>query len=512
MSRRAPPLFRPGEPLSAAKLNRLVDFVRDWGNLNETGRGAGLAGASRGQRGAPLGGPWPCNVVAAVGAETVFADERYWVTSRYCSLAAGDVETQVTLADQGAPALLRVPATNLAELVDGTHNVPVGAEVLVWQVNDSQAPPIPHYVFWSEVPRILFGKVTVDWDADDRFNYLTVNPCDKDGNNVQAGTEVTVYIGWPPATGHSAPAWVAWVVDDVVPYLPLDNDEGLICGVLWGQNVWGKVAIAWVSPNNFVWVRLCTEAGAEVGVTPNVKCYLYSPATAAPTGVTLAVDDIIPLVILTSDAGVPVAYAYSIFRTVAAAGAPADASYVVLGLDGDLDAERVLTGSASILVTDNGANDTVVISVDPYGIDHGGLGGLGDNDHPQYSLTGHDHDYQAGLEADLEGEGDGYLLFDDTGNTITTEDVSIPPAGTDTGDMLAWLAGAPPGWEVIAAWTAVNADLCAALGGAGYSEGTLFHVDDTDAAMVAFEPHSYGFDGTMHWDDAAMAWELIADP
>lgn len=45
------------------------------------------------------------------------------------------------------------------------------------------------------------------------------------------------------------------------------------------------------------------------------------------------------------------------------AGAPTDAQYVCLAVDGDLSAERVLTGTANqITITDNGANGTVVLS------------------------------------------------------------------------------------------------------------------------------------------------------
>ena len=48
-------------------------------------------------------------------------------------------------------------------------------------------------------------------------------------------------------------------------------------------------------------------------------------------------------------------------------GAPSDAKYVTLGLDGDLSAERVLTAGDNITITDGGANSTVTIaSTDEY--------------------------------------------------------------------------------------------------------------------------------------------------
>lgn len=44
-------------------------------------------------------------------------------------------------------------------------------------------------------------------------------------------------------------------------------------------------------------------------------------------------------------------------------GAPTDASYVTLGLDGDLSAERVLTAGTDVTITDAGANDNVTVAV-----------------------------------------------------------------------------------------------------------------------------------------------------
>jgi len=54
--------------------------------------------------------------------------------------------------------------------------------------------------------------------------------------------------------------------------------------------------------------------------------------------------------------------------TVATTGvAGIDAAYVTIGNDGSLTAERALTGSTSILITDNGANSSVVLSlIDEY--------------------------------------------------------------------------------------------------------------------------------------------------
>lgn len=55
-------------------------------------------------------------------------------------------------------------------------------------------------------------------------------------------------------------------------------------------------------------------------------------------------------------------------------GAPTDAEFIVLGLDSQLTAERVITGQAGVVsLTDNGPNSTLIIDVAPHGIDFGRL-------------------------------------------------------------------------------------------------------------------------------------------
>lgn len=66
--------------------------------------------------------------------------------------------------------------------------------------------------------------------------------------------------------------------------------------------------------------------------------------------------------------------------------APVAASYLTLGLHAGLSDERVLTGSASVVLTDLGVNDQLILSVNAAGVDHGGLAGLADDDHVQYVL------------------------------------------------------------------------------------------------------------------------------
>lgn len=105
--------------------------------------------------------------------------------------------------------------------------------------------------------------------------------------------------------------------------------------------------------------------------------------------------------------------------------APVDASYIVLGASGDLTSERILTEGTGIDLVDNGAGSTLVISVDvsELTIDHGGLTGLGDDDHPQYALL-------------LGRSGDRFVMADD-GTTPPWQMTarSAPPTTPLTGDI-----------------------------------------------------------------------------
>jgi len=165
-------------------------------------------------------------------------------------------------------------------------------------------------------------------------------------------------------------------------------------------------------------------------------------------------------------------------------------------------------GSITVTVTD-GLNGTVDVTVAaPAGTDHGGLDGLGDDDHPQYVLAdgsrafagtqsmgshkltdladgvaagdavnagqltaglaakaaaNHDHDFKAGLEADLDGQGNGAVAFDDEANALST---SLPTSASDVwrldasaGTGLKWGAplapvydGTPGTYEAGAFW------------------------------------------------------------
>jgi hypothetical protein len=67
-------------------------------------------------------------------------------------------------------------------------------------------------------------------------------------------------------------------------------------------------------------------------------------------------------------------------------GALQSAEYVVLSASSELTDERILTAGGGISIVDGGAGNAVTISVSAAGIDHGGLSGLGDDDHTIYAL------------------------------------------------------------------------------------------------------------------------------
>ena len=163
---------------------------------------------------------------------------------------------------------------------------------------------------------IRWGVLTEDWDADTCPNFVTVNPCDRDGGNPDSETEVKVYLGWPDST-KIAPYFYALKSDSIIPYLPLGQaDDGTLEGTalrLWTTSVWGRVTADWQDGNNFVMVRLCDEDGSEIGYSPDVKCWLFSPESLSDIkGVKLSAGDLIRVELPTFDRGSGVTIAHAI--------------------------------------------------------------------------------------------------------------------------------------------------------------------------------------------------------
>ncbi len=168
----------------------------------------------------------------------------------------------------------------------------------------------------NQVEGIRWGVLAEDWDADTCPNYVTVNPCDRDGGNPDSETEVKVYLGWPDST-KIAPYFYTLKSDSIIPYLPLGQaDDGTPEGTalrLWTTSVWGRVTADWQDGNNFVMVRLCDEDGAEIGYAADVKCWLFSPEGLSDIkGVKLSAGDLIRVELPTFDRGTGVTIAHAI--------------------------------------------------------------------------------------------------------------------------------------------------------------------------------------------------------
>lgn len=75
------------------------------------------------------------------------------------------------------------------------------------------------------------------------------------------------------------------------------------------------------------------------------------------------------------------------YDLTAGGGAPSNAQYLALATSSGLSDERVFTVGNGLDATDGGANGNYTVSVDESELDHGLLGGLGDDDHALYAPT-----------------------------------------------------------------------------------------------------------------------------
>jgi hypothetical protein len=172
------------------------------------------------------------------------------------------------------------------------------------------------YRFTCAQPVVRWGVLASDWDVNACPNYVTVNPCDKGGGNPDPAVEVKVYIGWPDFGRLAQTRWNLRA-GAVIPYLPIGTagdgtPEGAAIN-LWSWPVWGKVVNDWQDGDNFVMVRLTDEDGVEIGYTPNVKCWLYSPENLADVkGVKLKAGDLIRVELPTYDTGTGITIAHAI--------------------------------------------------------------------------------------------------------------------------------------------------------------------------------------------------------
>ena len=108
---------------------------------------------------------------------SAYADERYAVKRAAITNAAGDEDSQLTVAALavGDPYYLAVTAANRAELPAHSHLLPDGAIVWIRKSYGLETPPVGHYHFSHAVPSVahfkistltpLKGKVQSGWDG-----------------------------------------------------------------------------------------------------------------------------------------------------------------------------------------------------------------------------------------------------------------------------------------------------------------------------------------------------------
>lgn len=109
--------------------------------------------------------------------------------------------------------------------------------------------------------------------------------------------------------------------------------------------------------------------------------------------------------------------------------------FVTLAATSSLSNERVLTAGTGISIVDSGAGAAVTISVNTSAVDHGGLGGLSDDDHTQYALLAGRATPQTFAFGTASGAATGYLTstahatkgkyFLNAAGTIAVDEVNV---------------------------------------------------------------------------------------
>ncbi len=104
----------------------------------------------------------PCPTTPPSGMTGEFSDARYWVAPATCQNQTTDsFSTKINLAE--SPFTIasydRVVATNLNELLNMTHLLPVGTYVRVYSIFDAGSPSSKRYYFSATVSP-FFAKIT----------------------------------------------------------------------------------------------------------------------------------------------------------------------------------------------------------------------------------------------------------------------------------------------------------------------------------------------------------------
>lgn len=202
----------------------------------------------------------------------VYTDARYCFDLVRCSSADGDA--------RGLPAFAAVTddaaisggtATNLAELVAGTHTLVAGTYVQVFRLFDAGDPAKKRYYFSAGdgiIPECCWGKATANWVAG---NLVVLDPCAENGTDIAGGTNVDGYLVCPRAGARSDPNNTSAIVPDilqgdVLAYWPFTKIGGGTAGIIlnakWKASAEGNPPLPNVPDAAHPWIKVLLE-GAD---------------------------------------------------------------------------------------------------------------------------------------------------------------------------------------------------------------------------------------------------------
>ena len=230
-----PPRVKPGSPLKAEMPNALI--------AREEEREATHHGMHHLDH-----KPFWCLLDAS--GQTPYTDERYWLRRMKCTITGGDHTDRLRNADGTTKYLVvttseqeniatQITATNIAEFIEGTHELLADWPVLVHYISDTSGG---HYVFNAgSIDGVLHAKIVTPASLAGNKLYSTAYPCDSDGGNVDEDTTLYIFHKWQNGIADSDMTVIPHLTaDDVVPYLPFDYDivgdaTEEECGILLGE-------------------------------------------------------------------------------------------------------------------------------------------------------------------------------------------------------------------------------------------------------------------------------------
>jgi hypothetical protein len=149
--------WQKGDAFKAAHLNEPVDYLKDQGRISIAGNLTGPVGSVYTSNGTIIKLPrpkrevrwfWGKVITAPVGSD--YTDARYYIEPQYLASTqdmtvnvsfvkdlsiCGMVDTKGTKSSE-ATYITSTTATNIAEVKDGTHNIPYGSYVYVWEIRE----------------------------------------------------------------------------------------------------------------------------------------------------------------------------------------------------------------------------------------------------------------------------------------------------------------------------------------------------------------------------------------